>query len=149
MQDSMYVFGGSKFPLEEITNELWSLNLLTLTWTYHGPFPNPDVGSGSVTNTSAGNITGVGVAGGDDVVSVEEGASGRSCLPIPVRSHTAHVVGTKMVVIFGLSSGEENAVSFVQEYDFGEFGVLPACFTPYYICYLPLTASHGLAFHNA
>ena len=39
-------------------------------------------------------------------------------LPIAVRSHTAHVVGTKMVVLFGLTYVEN---SYVQEFDFSKF----------------------------
>ena len=28
----MYVFGGALLPTEEVTNELWSLHLPSLTW---------------------------------------------------------------------------------------------------------------------
>ena len=41
-------------------------------------------------------------------------------LPLPVRSHTAHVVGSKMIVLFGVSSSAETLISYVQEYDFGK-----------------------------
>ena len=33
VQDVMYVFGGALLPSEEVTNELWSLHLSSLTWT--------------------------------------------------------------------------------------------------------------------
>ena len=29
----MYIFGGALVPSEEVTNELWSLDLSSLTWT--------------------------------------------------------------------------------------------------------------------
>ncbi len=115
----MYVFGGSKLLHEEIANELWSLDLRTLLWTDHTPSP-PDT---QVSYNSSDNATAVGVGGDTVVVSVADestGGSGRNFLPLPVRGHTAHAVGTKMVVLLGLSSGEEPLVPYVQEYDFGE-----------------------------
>ena len=102
----MYIFGGSKFPTEEITNELWSLDLMTVTWTNLSPDDNSSVNGSSVD--------------GGDVVSMADSTPSRDDYhPIAVRSHTAHVVGSKMVVFFGLSQGELPFVPFVQEYDFG------------------------------
>ena len=45
-------------------------------------------------------------------------------LPLPVRSHTAHVIGNKMVTLFGLSSGRTVFLSYVQVFDFGELSLL-------------------------
>ncbi len=40
-QDTMYVYGGALLPSEEITNELWALDLTNLTWTLLPPPPVP------------------------------------------------------------------------------------------------------------
>ena len=104
----MYVFGGAKTPTEEITNELWSLDLVTLTWRSHFSASNP---SDNVTILEDDS----------DLVSMTTTGPREGYLPIPVRSHTAHAVGAKMVVLFGLSSGEQLFVNFTQEYDFGEW----------------------------
>ena len=85
----MYVFGGTKVLTEEMTNELWALDLATMAWAVIGTNKTND--------------------------------SSISFLPIPVRSHTAHVIGSKMVVILGWSSLEDSTVSLVQEFDFSEF----------------------------
>lgn len=82
----MYVFGGTKVLSEEMTNELWALDLTTMTWAL-----------------------------------IETNNSSTAFLPIPVRSHTAHVVGSKMVVMLGMTSLEDSTVSLVQEFDFSEF----------------------------
>lgn len=89
----MYVFGGSLLPSEDIVSELWRLNLSTFQWT---PLFNISEGEGNSSAESA--VT----------------------LPVAVRGHTAHVVGSKMVVLFGMSPGETIFPSYIQEYDFGE-----------------------------
>lgn len=116
----MYVFGGAKLLTEEIVNELWALDLQTRVWT--PLFNHQDV------NTERDN---------DTLVEVEDVASSISIksdrqdfLPLPVRSHTAHVVGSKMIVLFGVSSGAEILISYVQEYDFSKLflrGYASAC----------------------
>ena len=92
----MYVFGGSLYPSEVITAELWMLNLTSLEWT---PLFNQSMSP-------------------PDNSTEEEVEELRP--PVPVRGHTAHVVGSKMVVLLGLSPGEEEFPVYVQEYDFGE-----------------------------
>ena len=72
-------------------SELWRLNLTTFQWT-------------PLFNTSEDNSS----------------AESAVALPAPVREHTAHVVGSKMVVLFGMSPGETLFPSYIQEYDFGE-----------------------------
>lgn len=88
-KDTMYVFGGTKVTTEEMTNELWALDLTTMTW--------------ALIETNLTNNSSV------------------AFLPFPVRSHTAHVVGSKMLIILGFSSIEDSTVSLVQEFDFSEF----------------------------
>lgn len=88
----MYIFGGAVTPSEAIVAELWQLNLTSLQWT-------------PLFNTSTDNS------------SAESAAT---TLPVAVRGHTAHVVGSKMVILFGISPGEEIFPPYVQEYDFGE-----------------------------
>lgn len=86
----MYVLGGSLYPSETILSEFWMLDLTSFKWT---PLFN---------------------------VSANPDNSSAPTLPIPVRGHTAHVVGSKMVVLFGISSGDELLPAYVQEYDFSE-----------------------------
>ncbi len=93
----MVIFGGSLYPSETITSELWTLNLTSLQWT---PLFDDDRNNGTV-------------------------PLDRHVLPIAVTGHSAHVIGSKMVVIFGLSSGDEIFSSRVQEYDFSEFSHSP------------------------
>ncbi len=106
----MYVFGGAKLLSEEIVNELWALDLQTQVWTPlfdHQPL-----------NTEHNNATLMEVGGVSSSVSIEP--SGENFLPLPVRSHTAHVVDSRMIVLFGVSSGAETLISYVQEYDFSK-----------------------------
>lgn len=123
--NSMYVFGGAKIPAEEITSELWVLDLVSLEWTDLSPVSNT-----TADNSSDSNATIPGVVSMETLqVSPQEG----DYLPLPVRSHTAHVIGSTMVVLFGLTSDRLNLVGFVQEYDFetdtwstpDQFGVNP------------------------
>ena len=107
----MYVFGGAKLPSEEIVSELWALDLQTRAWTplfSHQPLSSEHV-----------NATLVEVGDVPSSVSIEP--SEESFLPLPVRSHTAHVVDSKMIVLFGVSSGAETLISYVQEYDFSKW----------------------------
>ena len=106
----MYVFGGAKYPSEEIVDELWALDLHSRVWTpifnRHPVITEPD-------NTSmldSGNIL--------SMVAFQSNKEG--LLPLPVRSHTAHVVGSVMIVLFGLSSRTKTSISYVQEYNYGE-----------------------------
>lgn len=87
----MYVFGGALTPSEVIVSELWQLNLVSLQWT-------------PLFNMSEDNSS----------------AEPALALPIAVRGHTAHVVGSKMVVLFGISPERVIFPAYVQEYDFGE-----------------------------
>lgn len=106
----MYVFGGAKLQSEEIVNELWALDLQTQVWT---PLFNQEALSTDRDNDTLMEV-------GDVTSSVSIERNGENFLPLPVRSHTAHVVGSKMVVLFGISSGAETLISYVQEYDFSK-----------------------------
>ena len=103
----MYIFGGAKWPSEEVVNELWALDLQTQEWT--------PLFSDRALDTEQENSTLLDIGDVSSTISVEPR---EDLLPLPVRSHTAHVVGSKMVVLFGLSSGAETLISYVQEYDF-------------------------------
>ena len=109
----MYIFGGAKLFSEEIVNELWALDLQTQVWTPlfdHQPL-----------NTELVNATLMEVGAVTSSISIE--SSGENVLPLAVRSHTAHVVGSKMIVLFGVSSGEETLISYIQEYDFSKLHI--------------------------
>ena len=114
------MFGGAKTPQEEITNELWSFDLRNLVWTCL--LDDTGTPSNDTTNATTSLVQG----GGSTSVSMATGRAGRSAggdyLPMPVRSHTAHIVGSKMVVLFGYSNREDVFISYVQEYDIGKSG---------------------------
>ena len=110
------MFGGAKIPQEEITDELWALDLRTLAWM--------SLSNGTVMDDLSNNMTSLNQEGGatTDISMVTRDAQdvGGEYLPMPVRSHTAHMVGSRMVVLFGYSSREDLFISYVQEYDFGK-----------------------------
>ena len=115
IQDTMYVFGGSKLPQETITNELWAFNLTNRTWTNLSedregeiPMNNSSNSTGTVVDMGSGPLVAMGTTNQMDY------------LPLAVRGHTAHVVGSKMVVLFGQAKSEQRLVAFVQEYNLGE-----------------------------
>ena len=108
----MYVYGGAKWPTEEIVNELWALDLLTQVWTPHFNISSFYVDDNATTLMNELHVSEV------------QFHSERNLLPLPVRSHTAHVVGSKMIILFGLSSGSETFVSYIQEYNFGKYVTL-------------------------
>lgn len=89
----MYVFGGSLYPSEDITSELWRLDLTSFQW-----YPLFNQSSPDSDNSSAPLLQ----------------------LPVAVRAHTAHVVGGHMLVLFGLSSGTEEFPAYIQRYNLGE-----------------------------
>ncbi len=91
----MYVFGGVLYPSEMITSELWRLHLTSLQWT---PLFNESV---------------------PPMDNVTEGVEPLRP-PVAVRGHTAHVVGGKMVVLLGMSPGEDIFPVYIQEYDFSK-----------------------------
>ena len=110
----MHVFGGVLIPEERITNEHWVLHLPTLTWSplTLSPDPNDDV----IDNSTSYNLTGV---DDDNSVVVTTANHNTVKLPLRVRSHTAHMVSTVMIVLFGMSDLQHEFFSFVQEYDLG------------------------------
>lgn len=115
------MFGGAKTPQEEITDELWALDLRTLTWVCL--FNGTDMDDLSSNMTSLNQEGGGGTSISMVTRASQDGDDGY--LPMPVRSHTAHVVGSRMVVLFGYSSREDVFISYVQEYDFGKLCALP------------------------
>ena len=108
IQETMYVYGGAKLPSEDVVDELWALDLITHEWTPHFNMSEIHVEDNITTLMDEPDVS--------TVISQPR----RSLLPIPVRSHTAHVVDSKMVVLFGLSSSAEFFISYVQEYNFGK-----------------------------
>ena len=134
------MFGGSKLPQETITNELWAFNLTNQTWTRL--FQDPEGETPALMNSSSTMNTTVDQNNSSTMNATMEPsdnvtmtpANQVSYLPLPVRGHTAHVVGSSMLVLFGQSSREGGHVFFVQEYDLGEWrvgaalpSVLPVC----------------------
>ena len=118
------MFGGAKTPQEEITNELWSFDLRNFVWKclFATNTASNDTTIGNSSNATTSLVQG----DGSTSVSMATGHAGRSVggdyLPMPVRSHTAHIVGSKMMVLFGYSNREDVFISYVQEYDIGKSG---------------------------
>lgn len=111
----MHIFGGVLIPGEKITNEHWALHIPTLTWS---PLTLDDDNDDVMANSTmtSNNTTNV-----DFNTGVAMTMSNQVTLPIRVRSHTAHMVGTVMVVLFGVSDTQHSFLSFVQEYDMSKF----------------------------
>ena len=110
----MHVFGGVLIPEERITNEHWALHLPTLTWSPLTLDTNNDdiTANSTLYNSTDGNS--------DAIVTMMTTNRSTVGVPLRVRSHTAHVVATTMVVIFGMTDADHSFVDFVQEFDFSE-----------------------------
>ena len=115
----MHVFGGVLIPEERITNEHWALHLPTLTWSPL-TLSTTDRDDDIINNSTSYNLTGVDVGNHGDVTVTTTGEDSVE-LPLRVRSHTAHVVATTMIAIFGMSNLQRPFIFFVQEYDLGRF----------------------------
>ena len=105
----MHIFGGVLIPRERTTNEHWALHLPTLTWsplTLH----TDDI----IVANSSDNSTDA-----DADVAMETPNGNAVSVPLPVRSHTSHVVGSTMVVLMGMTDSSQTLLNYVQEYDFG------------------------------
>lgn len=93
-------------------------------------------------------VANIDFSSGGNTISMEtsDTESASEPLPIPVRSHTAHVIGNKMVTLFGLSSGRTVLLSYVQEFDFGELSLLNICTLAVMLDYL--RCSNGKLLHH-
>lgn len=108
----MHIFGGVLIPEERITNEHWVFHLPTLTWSPLTVDSDDDVNYSPYNSTMT--------VGTDANVAIETTDEDTPTVPIRVRGHTAHVFGSTMVVLFGMTDLEEHFINFVQEYDFSE-----------------------------
>ena len=113
----MHVFGGVLIPEERITNEHWALHLPTLTWsplTLHAD----DYDNDDDVVIEPDNSTDIDIDTADVAMEItnEKTTSG----PIRVRGHTAHVIGSTMVVLFGMTDTQRGFIDYIQEYDFGK-----------------------------
>ena len=87
----MYIYGGALLPTEVVTNELWKFNFTTLTWS-------------QIRSTSHGNES--------------RNETDQVMMSIGVKDHTAHVIGNKMIIIFGYSE-VDTLLNYVQEFNLG------------------------------
>ena len=92
----MYIFGGALLPTEVVTNELWKFNFTTLTWS-------------QIPSTSHGNES--------------RNETDKVIMSIGVKEHTAHVIGNKMIIIFGYSE-IDTLLNYVQEFNLGNISIL-------------------------
>ena len=115
----MHIFGGVLIPEERITNEHWTLHLPTLTWsplTLHTYNDDDDV------VIEPDNSTDIDVNAADVAMEITNEKTTR--VPIRVRGHTAHVIGSTMVVLFGMTDYQHEFIDYVQEYDFGKCNIV-------------------------
>lgn len=108
----MHIFGGVLIPDERITDEHWALHLPTLTWSPLTLHTDNDITYSSNNSTMT--------VGPDVNVAIETTDEDTPTVPIRVRGHTAHVFGSTMAVLFGMTDLERPFIDFVQEYDFSE-----------------------------
>ena len=108
----MHIFGGVLIPDERITDEHWTLHLPTLTWSPLTLHTDNDITYSSNNSTMT--------VGPDVNVAIETTDEDTPTVPIRVRGHTAHVFGSTMAVLFGMTDMERPFINFVQEYDFSE-----------------------------
>ena len=116
----MIVFGGLLVPSETFTDSLWIYNFTSELWEVTPAAQGNESLSLNFTTTQnvsmEFNDTEFDYASGDndtnDTVPWE--------LPLPVRGHTAHVIGNKMIIFFGLSYAAELFPSDLQQLDLGE-----------------------------
>ena len=126
-QDMMIVFGGVLVPSERFTAELWTYSFLDGTWDVQNPSTTPS-NSTNTNMTSPYNATIVDYDDSDLLdgydVSKEDvvnGSNDTGLLPLPVRGHTAHVIGDKMLVFFGVVRASISQPSLIQQLDLGEW----------------------------
>jgi len=123
-QDIMIVFGGLLVPSETFTDLLWSYNFTSDLWEV----VSSSQGNNSISNnfTTSPDIsmelndTDYDYASGDNNNTNNTEDIAAWGLPLPVRGHTAHVIGNKMVVIFGLAYTAELFPTAIQQLDLGE-----------------------------
>ena len=123
----MIVFGGVLVPSERFTAELWTYSFLDGTWDIQNP-STPPANYSSINMTSPYNATTI---DNDDIdfldgydVSKEDmvnSSNGTELLPLPVRGHTAHVIGDKMLVFFGVVRASNSQPSLIQQLDLSEW----------------------------
>ena len=113
----MHIFGGVIIPEERITNEHWALHLPTLTWSPLTLNTHDDDDDNYVI-TEPDNSTDIDLNAVD--VSMEIINANSASGPIRARGHTAHVIGSTMVVLFGMTDSQHTFIYYVQEYDFGK-----------------------------
>ena len=133
----MIIFGGILVPSERFTTELWTYNFLDGIWdvTTWRPSTSPSNYTNnnftSSQNASSNNMTidydyqDIDNLDGYDVSQEEIYNSSNSSisdgmLPLPVRGHTSHVIGDKMLVFFGIIRASDSQPSLIQELDLGK-----------------------------
>jgi len=116
-QDTMIVFGGLLVPSETFTDLLWTYNFTSGLWEVMPTAQGNDSLSLNFTTTQnvsmEFNDTEFDYANDtNDTVPWE--------LPLPVRGHTAHIIGNKMIIFFGLAYAADLFPSALQQLDLGE-----------------------------
>ena len=134
----MIVFGGVLVPSERFTRELWTYYFLDGTWdvTTWQPSTNfTDSNFTSSQNASSNNMTidydyqdvdnldGYDVSQ-EEMYNISNSSINDGMLPLPVRGHTAHVIGDKMLVFFGIVRASGSQPSLIQELDLGKLRIL-------------------------
>ena len=130
----MIIFGGVLVPSERFTTELWTYYFLDGTWDVTTWQPSINYTYSNFTspqNASSNNMTidydyqdvdnldGYDVSQ-EDMYNISNNSISDGMLPLPVRGHTAHVIGDKMLVFFGIIRASNSQLSLIQELDLGK-----------------------------
>ncbi|XP_065882352.1 attractin-like protein 1 [Dysidea avara] len=112
-EDTMVVFGGLLIPSETFTDLLWTYDFSSGLWELIPTARGNN--SFSITTVSMEFNNDTEFSGDNDTSDSNDTIPWG--LPLPVRGHTAHVIGNKMVVFFGLAYAAELFPSAIQELD--------------------------------
>jgi len=115
----MIVFGGLLVPSEMFTDSLWTYNFTSGLWEVMPTAQGNDSLSVNYTTTLNVSMEFNDTDTNGDNVTTSDAVPWR--LPLPVRGHTAHIIGNKMIVFFGLAYAAELFPSALQQLDLGEY----------------------------
>ena len=119
----MVVFGGLLIPSETFTDLLWTYDFSSGLWELIPTARGNN--SFSITTVSMEFNNDTEFSGDNDTSDSNDTIPWG--LPLPVRGHTAHVIGNKMVVFFGLAYAAELFPSAIQELDLGKYSACIVC----------------------
>ena len=142
------IFGGVLVPSEHFSAELWTYNFSGGNWditTWHLPADyTSDVDDDNATQSQNASGNGTTTDHDSQIDKLEE-MYNNSMLPFATRGHTAHIIGTKMLVFFGIIHASESQPSLTQELNLGKEISEPKSLC--YNCQLSVILLYVIEFH--